>query len=485
MRLRPRHLRRYREIVEILTDYGFGAILAQLGISERLNLPRRIFRRKPVIEEQLSNPQRMRMAIVDLGPTFIKFGQILSTRSDMLPPDYIDELRLLQDQVPPAPWNEVREVIETELDTPLNDLFAHVDPVATASASLAQVHPAMLIDGEEVVIKVQRPGIERIIDLDLDILYDFAQLIQERTAFGSRYEAVSVAEEFANALKGELDFRREGRSADQFRENFSKEKQLYVPKVFWDYTSRRVMVQERIYGIKIDDISALRAAGYDTKRLAVTSARFILKEVLEDGYFHADPHPGNLLIMPGEVLGVLDFGTMGRLDTRDRVNMARMLILLVQYDAEAIVDLLMRMGIASYGVDRTSLTRDVKRLVNKYIGLQIQEIPVNEVIREVEPMVYKYSLRVPSDYLLLFKTIALMQGVGLALDPEFDMLSATRPYLGRLFRQLWSPVNWGPAVLRSVSDWGDLVGSFPRQTTRAYTRSHARDPASSRYPAPS
>jgi ubiquinone biosynthesis protein len=170
--------------------------------------------------------------------------------------------------------------------------------------------------------------------------------------------------------------------------------------------------------------------------------------------------------MPGEVLGVLDFGTMGRLDTRDRVNMARMLILLVQYDAEAIVDLLMRMGIASYGVDRTSLSRDVKRLVNKYIGLQIQEIPVNEVIREVEPMVYKYSLRVPSDYLLLFKTVALMQGVGLALDPEFDMLSATRPYLGRLFRQLWSPVNWGPAVLRSVSDWGDLVGSFPRQTTR-------------------
>ncbi len=466
MHLRPRHLRRYRQITEILADYGFGAVLSQMGISERLNFPRRILRRKPSVVDELTTPQRVRMALEELGPTFVKLGQILSTRPDLLPPEYLDELALLQDRVPPVPWEQAVAVIENELNAPVHELFAGIDPNPLASASLAQVHAATLPDGQEVVVKIQRPGIETVIDLDLDILQDFAQMAQSRTAIGERYDAAGLADEFSQALHAELDFRREGRNADRFRENFAKEEHLYVPKVFWEYTTQRVIVLEQLHGIKISDIAALQAAGYDRHELASNAARFVLKEVLEDGFFHADPHPGNLLILSGGVLGVLDFGTVGRLEASDRYNLARLFIVVVQLDIDGIVDQLMRMGIADYRVDRVALKKELRRLLIRYYGLPLYEIDAQEVLEGLEPVIYQHNLRIPSDYLLLIKTVVMMQGVGLGLDPEFDIFEAAQPFLGRLFRQLWSPTSWGPTVLRVAADWNDLISGFPRQTSR-------------------
>jgi ubiquinone biosynthesis protein len=466
MLLRPRHFRRYREIAEVLADHGFGAILVQLGISERLNIPRRILRRKPTQEEELSLPRRLRLALADLGPTFVKVGQILSTRSDLLPPQYLDELSYLQDDVSPLPWETVREVVEAELGLPVSELFTVIDPIPIAAASIAQVHAAMLPNGDQVVVKIQRPGIEQTIDTDLAILYEFARLAQERTTIGERFEVADLAEEFAYALRTELDFRREARNADRFRENFTKEDKLYVPRIYWDYTTGRVLVMERISGIKITDIPTLLEAGYDRRELANNSAWFVLKEVLEDGFFHADPHPGNLLILPGGVLGVLDFGTMGRLDNRDRINLARLFIVAVQLDAEGIVDQLMRMGVADYRVDRVGLQRDLRRLLIRYQGLKIYEINAAEVMDGLEPIIYEHKLRIPSDYWLLIKTVVIMQGVGLNLDPEFDIFAFAQPFLGKVLRQLWLPSTWGPSILRLGTDWGDFLSNFPRQTAR-------------------
>jgi ubiquinone biosynthesis protein len=475
MRLRPRHLRRYRHIAEILADRGFGAILTQLGLSERLNLPRRFLRKQPAPEDPLTLPIRARMTLEELGPTFIKLGQLLSTRSDLIPPEYLVELRRLQDDVAPLPWEVMRDQLEWELERKIDRVFAEIDPIPIASASLGQVYAANLKDGTPVVVKVLRPGIEEVVNLDLDILYDLAQLAQERTPLGNRYDLIDLAEEFSFALKGELDYRKEGRNADRFREQFAEQKFLHVPSIYWKYTTKRVIVQERLHGIKIDEVRKLDLAGYDRKKLAIRAADMVLQEVLDDGFFHADPHPGNLLILEGGIIGVLDFGTMGRLGKKERVALARLFIVAVQMDVDGIVDQLIRMGIADYSVDRVGLGREIRRNVMKYYGLPLNEIPAMEVWEGLEPVIYEYNLRIPSDYWLLVKTIIIMEGVGLGLDPEFDMVAAARPYLGRLFRQLWLPSTWGSALLRIGADWSDFFSSFPRQSTHILKKVESGD----------
>ncbi|MBK5108014.1 MAG: AarF/ABC1/UbiB kinase family protein [Anaerolineales bacterium] len=465
MLIRPRYLRRYRQIVEILADYGFGAVLAQMGLSDRLNIPRR-WRRRDIPIDAMTNPRRLRRAMEDLGPTFIKFGQILSTRSDIMPPDYLEELSYLQDEVPPVSWDEARQVVETELGAPIEDLFAQVDPVPIASASLAQVHVARLVSGQEVVVKIQRPNIEKTVNLDLDIIYDLAQTAQQRISAASRFEVGDLAEEFASALRTEMDFRREAWNADRVRKNFEDERHLYVPKIYWDYSTKRMLVMERLKGIKIDNLEALKAAGYSPQRLSRYAADFALKEVLIDGFFHADPHPGNMLIMPGEVIGVMDFGTVGRLDNKDRANLARLFIAAVQLDAEAIVDHLQRMGVADYRVDRMGLERDLKRILTRYYGLPIYQIDAKEIAKAVQPILYEYKLYVPTDYYLLMKTVIMMQGVGLKLDPDFDIFEASQPYIGKLFRSMWMPSAWGPDVIRLALDWKDFATILPRKTSR-------------------
>ena len=466
MLIRPRYLRRYRRIVEILADYGFGAILAQMGMSDRFNIPRRWRRRQIAPGDEQTNARRLRRALEDLGPTFIKFGQILSTRSDIMPPDYLEELSYLQDEVPPVSWDEAREVVETELGAPIEDLFAQVDPIPIASASLAQVHVAQLVGGQEVVVKIQRPNIEKTVNLDLDIIYDLAHTAEQRIATASRYEVGDLAEEFASALRTEMDFRREAWNADRFRKNFEDETHLYVPKIYWEYSTKRLLVMERLQGIKIDNLEAIKAAGYSPQRLSGYAADFALKEVLIDGFFHADPHPGNLLILPGEVIGVLDFGTVGRLDDKDRANLARLFIAAVQLDSEAIVDQLQRMGVADYRVDRAGLERDLKRILTRYYGLPIYEIDAQEISKDIQPILYEYKLHIPTDYYLLMKTVVMMQGVGLRLDPDFDIFEAAQPYIGKLFRRMWLPSAWGPDVIRMAMDWKDFVTILPRKTTR-------------------
>jgi ubiquinone biosynthesis protein len=210
----------------------------------------------------------------------------------------------------------------------------------------------------------------------------------------------------------------------------------------------------------------LKAAGYDPKRLSSYAADFALKEVLIDGFFHADPHPGNMLILPGEVIGVMDFGTVGRLDNKDRANLARLFIAAVQLDAEAIVDQLQRMGVADFRVDRMGLERDLKRILTRYYGLPIYQIDAKEISKAVQPILYEYKLYIPTDYYLLMKTVIMMQGVGLNLDPDFDIFEASQPYIGKLFRSMWMPSAWGPDVIRLALDWKDFATILPRKTSR-------------------
>ena len=466
MRLSRHHLHRYRQVVEVLTRHGFGVIVAELDLHTHLNLPRRLRRRQSAETTGVTPAQHIHLALEELGPTFIKLGQILSTRTDLLPPNFISELSRLQDDVAPAPWPAIKTVLETELGAPVEQFFQQFDQTPLAAASLGQVHAAILFSGEQVVVKVQRPDIERIIELDLDILRDLAQLAQERTPLGKHYELVELAEEFAISVRAELDYRREGRNADRFRANFAGEPHLYVPRVYWEHTTRRVLVQERLSGIKINDITGLDAAGYDRRRLAVYSAHFIIKEILEDGFFHADPHPGNLVVMPGEVIGLMDFGIVGHLPNPDRNNLVRLFVEAVQLDATGVVAQLMRMEIAAYNVDRLALQHDLRRLLLRYHGATLAEISAQEILEGIEPIIYRHHLRLPTDLWLLIKALVVMEGVGRNLDPDFDMFEVARPYIRQVMTRLWLPSAWGPTAVSSFITLADLLSDLPRQTSR-------------------
>jgi len=465
---RYRHLKRYREIAGVLIKYGFGELVDQLELIPYLSLPRRLLRREAVERPHLTAPERLRLAIEELGPTFIKLGQILSTRPDLIPPEFLVELIRLQDMIAPAPWALVKAEVEEELGAPLDRVFASFDSQPVAAASLGQVHCATLQSGEEVVVKAQRPGIEQVIRVDLEILHDLAQLAQKHTPLGKLYDLPEIVEDFANTLRNEMNYLREGQNADRFRHNFAHETTLYIPRVYWEYTTEKVLTLERIRGIKINDIAALDAAGIDRHQIALNSARIIIKEVLEDGFFHADPHSGNFFVMDGAVIGAMDFGMVGHLTPSDREWLVRLYIASVQMDAKGMVNELMRMGVVDYHIERMALERDIQRLLSNYYGLPLKEIRARQVVDEVTPIAFRHHLRLPSQWWLLGKTLAMLEGLGLQLDPDFDLFAVSQPYVRKLPWQMLFARNWGTELVQSAFNWGELWAEFPQRSSRLF-----------------
>jgi ubiquinone biosynthesis protein len=466
--MQPSHhtlkLKRYREIVSVLTRHGFGSYLENLQIERRVTLPSRW--QKQDVNSHISPAEHLRLALEELGPTFVKLGQVLSTRPDILPPDYIKELSKLKDSVPPISWEEIRAVLVDELGSEPEQFFTQIDPVPLGAASLAQVHAAALKSGEEVVIKVQRPDILTTIESDLEILKEMASLA-EWTPWGELNHPEEMVEEFAYSLHNELDYRREGRNADRFRANFDGEEQLYLPKIYWENTTRRVLVMEKMQGIKIDDIAALDEAGYDRKRVAMNAADMIVKEILQDGFFHADPHAGNYIVMRGEVIGAMDFGLVGELTERDRKHLSRLYISAISLDADSLIDELTRMGVVHSGVDRSRLRRDVERLLGKYTGAMLKDIHIQEILEEITTLCSRHRLSIPANLWLLGKSLAMIQGLGLQLDPDFDIFAVYKPYVQKLKQQMSLPnAEWGQALLRQGSDWVEFLNLLPRTARR-------------------
>jgi ubiquinone biosynthesis protein len=470
-----RHLRRYQHIGATFMRHGFGFAINQLQPALRNRLGRMKTTPMRVPAEALA--EHFRLALEELGPTFVKFGQVLSTRPDLLPPAFITELSRLQDAVPPEPWEEIRAVLTRELGKAPEEVFATIDPLPIAAASLSQVHAATLRNGDgcPVVVKIQRPRVREQIETDLSILAELANGAQH-TPLSRYYDLPAIVDEFAYTLRTELDYEREGRSADRFRENFEEVPSLYIPQVYWEYSTRRVLTMERLSGIKIDDTAAMDAAEIDRKTVALHSAEIIVKEILEDGFFHADPHPGNFVVMPGNIIGAMDFGMVGHVDEALRLDLIRLYAAAVDVDASAVVDQLIRMGAVEEEVNRRRLSTDIRRFLDRYRGVTLEELRADEIFTDIVPIAFRHHIRLPADLWLLGKTLSMVEGVGRRLDPNFDMFAVSEPIVRRLIRRLLILGRpKGRTLIRLSTDWADVTAMLPRAASRVLQQAERGD----------
>ncbi|MBI2953409.1 MAG: AarF/ABC1/UbiB kinase family protein [Chloroflexi bacterium] len=456
---------RYRQVVRILFRHGFGYLVNQLGqghlVPFHWGLLGHARRATPYTQAE-----HLRLVFEELGATFIKLGQILSTRSDLLPPDFIAELSKLQDAVPPEPIRVIEAQIAQELGESPTNLFASFDRDPLGSASIGQAHAATLATGEEVVVKVQRPGVERLVEADLAILMDLARLAQTRTGWGQIYDLPGMVEEFADTLRGELDYIREGRNAGRIERNFAKEPSLRVPTIHWRYTTRRILTMERIEGIKIGDVAALASAGIDRHELAATGVRIVLKMMLEDGFFHADPHPGNFLVKPGPIIGLLDYGMVGRLDEQTRQNLLYLFLAIVDQDVDSVVDQLSALGIVGTASQFERLKRDIEHLMSLYWGLPLKEVEIHRTLEEFLATARRHMLTVPSHLALMSKTLSMHEGLARQLDPEFNVAEVLGPYARELVLRTYLPQYWARRVLPAIRDLSQLAVTLPRRADR-------------------
>ena len=466
---RARNLQRYYRIVTVLARHGFGPFLGSLQMDRHLALSPAIFRQR-ARASPLTPAEHLRVALEELGPTFVKLGQILSTRPDLFPVPYIVELSKLQDSVPPQEWEIMRAVLCEEYGRDPEQVFAGIDIEPLGSASLAQVHAGTLPDDSQVVLKIQRPNITQVVNADLDILTDLAGLAQ-RTAWGHLYNPLEIVAQFAHTLHNELDYRREGLNADRFRATFEGDKHLYVPKVYWEYSTPRVLVLERLYGIKSDDLEALDADRHNRSEIAEHAAGLIVKEIMVDGFFHADPHPGNFVIthgVPGaegeppfEVIGAMDFGMVGYISKTDRLNIIQAYAYIEKGDAMGLVRHLERMGAITARVDLQELERDIDRMINENRGMPLKYIKTQRLLEDVMQIASRYRITLPPDLWLLFKTVMMMDGLARKLAPDFDIFSAFAPRVRQVLVDLRMPWVWGPTLLDDLESLAFAMKDIP------------------------
>ena len=447
----------------MLARHGLGFFISVAGL-ERFVPLQRLFNRG--YEQPLSRPEHVRRALEELGPTFIKLGQIVSTRADLLPVGYQVELAKLQDAAPPLKTGVVTSIIESEFDRPVDAVFGSFDPAPLAAASIGQVHAATLRDGTPVVVKVQRPGVVDQIEQDLRVLRNLAANASRRWPVAEEYDVVGLVHEFAHTLRAETDYIQEGRNAERFCANFAGDDSVSFPRVFWDETTNRVLTLERIDGIKVDDLAGLDAAGLDRRRVAMNGAQMVLKMVFRDRFFHADPHPGNFFIQPDERIGVVDFGMVGTVGSRIQDQLVWTLLAFTSEDPDRQVDALFELGVAGRHIDRAALKRDVEHLRARYYGRPVGEIAIRPVVNDVLGVVRRHRLHLPAGYALLLKTVLMHENLVTHLDPSFEFTAVLVPYARRMMVRHFSPLGWGRSVGQAGIDLARLGIELPQQLRR-------------------
>jgi ubiquinone biosynthesis protein len=461
-----RHLNRYRHILTVLFKYGFGDLVDILKIEQYLEIGLQMISRKRREQvEKLSRAERVRMVMEELGPTFVKLGQILSTRPDLISVEFIQELSKLQDNVPPFPYTEARQIIESELGRPLEDIFQHFEDTPLAAASIGQVHKAQLKDGEEVVVKVQRPGIRKTIEVDLEIMLHLASLMERHLEELQAHRPVRIVQEFARTLEKEIDYTIEASHIERFARQSMDDPTVYVPKVFRDTTTERVLTMEYIDGIKASEIDSIEREGLDRKIITARGADLILRQIFDYGFFHADPHPGNIFVLPDNVICYIDFGMMGSIDRQAREEFADFVYtVVIQHDESMATQMLLKLTEYDEKPDVRVLERDLTDFIGQYLYVPLKDLQMEKLLQQILKMISRHRLQIPQNLFLMMKALATVEGIGLLLDPDFEMIKQTIPFIQRVKMARYHPKRMADDIIRSGVEFVQLMQEIPGET---------------------
>jgi len=455
----PKSLGRISEIAQVAVRHGFGYFFHRNRLSDLLP-----GNGKPGLEQLPSERGRhLRELLDELGPTFVKFGQLLSMRPDVLPPDIIAELRGLQDDVSPFPYEEAAEMVRLELGQPIERAFLDFDPVPLAAASIGQVHRATLPNGRDVVVKVQRPGAQRQIEADLNLMYQAARLAKERVRALDFIDAEGLVDEFSRSIRQELDYRLEARNAEAFRKNFAGHPHVRIPRVYWSYTRPRVLTLEFLDGTQLADLEVLGWTHEQRYRLAEILTEAWMTMIFRHGFFHGDPHPANVLVFSPDRIGLVDFGLAGRLTDEDVSKATRLFIDVANENIDALPKRLGELGVRYPKEREEEFTAELRDLFYRYYGASLAEIDPQQVIREVFAMIYRMNLRLPTRFVLLDKAVATLGSVGIELSPEFNVFEVAKPYARSLMLGRYTPARVASRARRESINLARVARELPYQ----------------------
>jgi len=458
-----RNLNRYRQILGVLIKYGFGDLIETLNIEQYIEIGLQMINKKRRERvEKSSRAERVRMAFEELGPTYIKLGQILSTRPDLVPLDIVHELSKLQDEVPPFPFKDARRIVESELREPLENTFAIFDETPLASASIGQVHRARYLDGEDVAVKVQRPGIQRLIDIDLEIMLHLATLAENHIQELSFHKPVKIVEEFAKTLERELDYTIEATSMERVSREFFHDPDVYIPKTYRETTTSRILTTELVQGIKVSKLDQLDQEGYDRKKITSRGAYVCLSQIFDHGFFHADPHPGNIFILPDNVICLLDFGMVGTIDRNTREDFVELVDSIVREDETRAAGCLLKITSWDEEPNMRSFEKDVAEFIGQHLYKPLKEIELGKLLQHLLELAARYRLRIYPDIFLMMKALSTVESVACMLDPDFDMLQHAEPFIKKVKLQRFSPKRLESDVLSLTSQMFTFLKDFPK-----------------------
>ncbi len=476
-----RNIRRYRQIVSIFIKYGFGGLLEQLNLDYYLALGKSLLTLQRIKRDDLirfSKGERLRLALEELGPTFVKLGQLLSMRPDLVPPEILIELRKLQDKVPGVSFSEVEKQIETSLGCSLKEAFLEISLQPVAAASISQVHRGRLQDGTEVAVKVQRPEIEEVIATDIDIMYTLAELAAKHISEMEPYQPTLLVREFAKNIRLELDFNVEGRNIDRFAKNFAKDATVHIPTVYWAQSSNKILTLEWIDGVKVDELQELGGADCNPGILATNGADFILRQILEFGLFHGDPHPGNLFILPGNIIAPIDFGLVGRLDDELATALLDLLLSVLKQDVQGLLRVLFKVGVVDEEkVDLRELRADLFDLMDRYVGVSLKNLRLQSLAHDFVRIVSFHQIRFLPDFMLLLRVLISVEATARKLDPSFDFFNHAAPLVQQLAEKRFSPEHLQKIVssqLRELTSLLEIVPGATRDILKKLSRGHLR-----------